>query len=58
MHVFWQTLGLPYAFGGVGHGGGAHAPNEYILVDDIAPFMKTVARFLFRFAEQSAAARV
>jgi len=52
MHLFSAELGLPYAFGGVGHGGGAHGPNEYIMVDDVAPFMKTVARFLYRFAEQ------
>ena len=57
MHVFSDTLGLPYAFGGVGHGGGAHGPNEYIMVDDIAPFTRTVARFLFRFAEHSQAGR-
>jgi acetylornithine deacetylase/succinyl-diaminopimelate desuccinylase-like protein len=57
MHLFSGELGLPYAFGGVGHGGGAHGPNEYIMLDDIAPFMKTVARFLFRFAEQTTGGR-
>jgi acetylornithine deacetylase/succinyl-diaminopimelate desuccinylase-like protein len=57
MHVFSDTLGLPYVFGGVGHGGGAHAPNEYVMVDDIVPFTRTVARFLFRFAEHVEAAR-
>lgn len=51
MYVFSQTLGLPYAFGGVGHGGGAHGPNEYIVVDDLPPFMKSIASFLFRYAE-------
>jgi acetylornithine deacetylase/succinyl-diaminopimelate desuccinylase-like protein len=49
MHVFSDTIGIPYAFGGVGHGAGAHGPNEYIMVDDIAPFMRTVAGFLLRF---------
>jgi len=49
MHVFSDVIGIPYAFGGVGHGAGAHGPNEYIMFDDIAPFMKTVASFLFRF---------
>jgi acetylornithine deacetylase/succinyl-diaminopimelate desuccinylase-like protein len=49
MHVFSEVIGIPYAFGGVGHGAGAHGPNEYIMLDDIALFMKTVASFLFRF---------
>jgi acetylornithine deacetylase/succinyl-diaminopimelate desuccinylase-like protein len=49
MHVFSDVIGIPYAFGGVGHGGGAHGPDEYILVDDIAPFMRSIATFLFRF---------
>lgn len=51
MHVFPDLLGIPYAFGGVGHGGLAHAPDEYILVDDITAFMRSMARFLFRFGE-------
>ncbi|MBL8701733.1 MAG: M20/M25/M40 family metallo-hydrolase [Alphaproteobacteria bacterium] len=55
MHVFTEMIGIPYAFGGVGHGAGSHGPDEYILVDDVAPFMRTVARFLFRFAERRTA---
>jgi acetylornithine deacetylase/succinyl-diaminopimelate desuccinylase-like protein len=50
MHVFTDVIGIPYAFGGVGHGAGAHGPNEYIILDDIVPFMQSVATFLFRFA--------
>ena len=50
MHVFSGVIGIPYAFGGVGHGAGAHGPNEYIMLDDIVPFMKSAASFLFRFA--------
>jgi acetylornithine deacetylase/succinyl-diaminopimelate desuccinylase-like protein len=49
MHVFSDVIGIPYAFGGVGHGAGAHGPNEYIMLEDIVPFMKSVASFLFRF---------
>jgi acetylornithine deacetylase/succinyl-diaminopimelate desuccinylase-like protein len=49
MHVFSDIIGIPYAFGGVGHGAGAHGPNEYIMLDDIVPFMMSVASFLFRF---------
>jgi acetylornithine deacetylase/succinyl-diaminopimelate desuccinylase-like protein len=31
-YVFTQTLGLPMIAGGLGHGSGAHAPNEYMLI--------------------------
>lgn len=29
---FTRTLGLPFVFGGLGHGAGAHAPDEYMLI--------------------------
>lgn len=32
-YVFTQTLGLPMIAGGLGHGSGAHAPNEYMVVE-------------------------
>jgi acetylornithine deacetylase/succinyl-diaminopimelate desuccinylase-like protein len=50
MYLFSDVIGIPYAFGGVGHGGGSHGPDEFILLDDVAPFMKSVASFLCRFA--------
>lgn len=31
-YQFTRTLGLPFVFGGLGHGGGAHAPDEYMLI--------------------------
>ena len=49
MHISSEVIGTPYAFGGVGHGAGAHDPNEYIMFGDIVPFMKSAASFLFRF---------
>lgn len=54
MYVFSDMIGIPYAFGGVGHGAGAHGPNEYIMVDDLAPFMSGVAGFLLRFGRFTA----
>jgi acetylornithine deacetylase/succinyl-diaminopimelate desuccinylase-like protein len=51
MHVFPDLIGIPYGFGGVGHGGLAHAADEYILVDDITTFMRSMARLLFRFGD-------
>ena len=35
-YVFTQTLGLPLVSGGIGHGSGAHAPNEYLVVEPAA----------------------
>ncbi len=29
---FTEVLGLPFVFGGLGHGAGAHAPDEYMLI--------------------------
>ncbi|WP_407351802.1 M20/M25/M40 family metallo-hydrolase [Luteimonas sp. R10] len=31
-YQFTRTLGLPFVFGGLGHGAGAHAPDEYMLI--------------------------
>ncbi len=35
-YQFTRTLGLPFVFGGLGHGSGAHAPNEYMLIHPAA----------------------
>lgn len=32
-YVFTQTLKLPLVAAGLGHGSGAHAPNEYMVVE-------------------------
>lgn len=32
-YVFTDTLGLPTVMGGLGHGSGAHAPNEYLVIE-------------------------
>ncbi|HEX9729438.1 MAG TPA: M20/M25/M40 family metallo-hydrolase [Gemmatimonadales bacterium] len=31
-YQFTERLGLPLVFGGLGHGSGAHAPNEYMVI--------------------------
>ena len=31
-YQFTDRLGLPLVFAGLGHGSGAHAPNEYIVI--------------------------
>ena len=32
-----EPLNLPFVEGGIGHGGRAHAPNEYIVVGEGGP---------------------
>ncbi|MGH7501931.1 MAG: M20/M25/M40 family metallo-hydrolase [Longimicrobiales bacterium] len=32
-YQFTERLGLPLVFSGLGHGSGAHAPNEYMLIE-------------------------
>ncbi|MCM0018390.1 MAG: M20/M25/M40 family metallo-hydrolase [Tagaea sp.] len=53
MYVFSETLGVPYVFGGVGHGAGSHGPDEYILADDVGPFMRSIVSFFYRYAENA-----
>ena len=49
--VFDRILGLPWAAGGVGHGGGAHGPDEYASMDGIRQHIEGVAAFLLAYAE-------
>jgi acetylornithine deacetylase/succinyl-diaminopimelate desuccinylase-like protein len=35
-YQFTRVLGLPFVFGGLGHGSGAHAPNERMLIHPAA----------------------
>ena len=32
-YIFTERLGLPMVMGAIGHGSGAHAPNEYMLIE-------------------------
>jgi acetylornithine deacetylase/succinyl-diaminopimelate desuccinylase-like protein len=51
-YLFDRLLGLPYAIFGLGHGAGAHGPNEYCKVAGMRDFEKSVVTFLYHFAEQ------
>jgi len=53
MHIFSDIIGLPFAFGGLGHGLGAHAANEYLSVESLRPFFRSMASFLFAFAARA-----
>jgi acetylornithine deacetylase/succinyl-diaminopimelate desuccinylase-like protein len=58
-YLFTDTLKLPMLFGGLGHGSGAHAPNEYMVIDPkpgskiagLADLEKFYVDLLFRLAE-------
>ena len=48
--AFSRSLGLPVVAGGLGHGGHAHARNEYFVVEGLRRFEKFMATFLYKFA--------
>jgi len=48
-------LRLPEFYGGLGHGGSIHAPNEYLLVESVRLFEKGTVNYLHHFAERAAA---
>jgi acetylornithine deacetylase/succinyl-diaminopimelate desuccinylase-like protein len=48
--AFSRQLDLPVVAGGLGHGGYAHARNEYFVVEGLRRFEKFVATFLYKFA--------
>lgn len=58
-YVFTDRLGLPMVMGGTGHGSGAHAPNEYLVIHPkpgspiagLAEMEKTYADLLFALAQ-------
>ena len=54
-YVFDRILGVPWVTGGVGHSGGAHAPNEFASVDGLRQHIVAAAEFLVAFAEIGAA---
>ena len=58
-YLFTQRLGLPMLAGGIGHGAGAHGPNEYLVVEPkagskvagLAQMEKFYADLIYAFAE-------
>lgn len=55
MYLFTEVLGLPFAFGGVGHGGRSHAPDEYLMLDGFRSMQRSIVSFLFDFADRARA---
>jgi acetylornithine deacetylase/succinyl-diaminopimelate desuccinylase-like protein len=58
-YIFTERLNLPMVMGALGHGGGAHAPNEYMVIEPragsrvagLAQAEKYYVDFLFAFSE-------
>jgi hypothetical protein len=53
LYVFSKILSVPFAFGGLGHGGLSHVANEYISVEGLRLFQRSMVSFLFNFAGRS-----
>jgi len=49
-YIFSEILGIPYTWGGLGKAGGSHVSNEYLSVDRLRQFEKSIVSFLYRFA--------
>ena len=47
-----KELSLPVTLFGYGSGGNSHAPNEYIVVDDIQLATEVAIRLLFELGKQ------
>jgi acetylornithine deacetylase/succinyl-diaminopimelate desuccinylase-like protein len=56
LYLFSKVLGIPFAFGGLGHGGLSHVANEYISVEGLQLFQRSMVSFLFDFARGSSEA--
>ncbi|UCE45158.1 MAG: M20/M25/M40 family metallo-hydrolase [Methanobacteriota archaeon] len=52
-YLFDQFLGVPWGCAGLGHGGKAHAPNEFAVVDGMREFEKSVVTLFWKFVETS-----
>jgi len=53
LYLFNDFLGVPWGGAGLGHGGNAHAPNEFAVVEGMKDYEKSVITMLWMFAERS-----
>ena len=51
-YLFTDVLQIPFAFGGLGHGGRVHSPNEYATVEGMKRHELSMAAFLYHLAEE------
>lgn len=50
-YLFNDVLGIPWGGSGLGHGGNAHAPNEFAVVKGMKDYEKSVVTMMWKFAE-------
>lgn len=50
-YLFTDRLGIPIAFGGLGHGGNPHSINEYVQISSLIRNEKCNAEFLLKLAQ-------
>jgi acetylornithine deacetylase/succinyl-diaminopimelate desuccinylase-like protein len=53
-YLFDRVLDIPWASGGAGYSGGAHAPNEFATVEGLRQHIVGAAEFLLAFARLAA----
>ena len=51
-YLFSEILRLPYTWGGLGKAGKSHVADEYATVDGLKLFEKSIATFLYKFAQK------
>jgi acetylornithine deacetylase/succinyl-diaminopimelate desuccinylase-like protein len=49
-YLWTQLLKIPATGGGMGHGGKAHSPNEYFVLEGYRDCMKSAVTFLYEYA--------
>lgn len=52
-YLFDQVLGVPWGGAGLGHGGRAHAPNEFAVVKGMKDFEKSTITLICKYVELS-----
>jgi acetylornithine deacetylase/succinyl-diaminopimelate desuccinylase-like protein len=55
LYLFDQVLGIPYVFGGLGHGDRQHSSNEYFTVQGLLDFEKSMVLTMQRYLERAEA---
>ncbi len=50
-YLFTEVLDIPTAMGGLGHGARAHSPNEYVTLEGMKAYEKSVAAFLLNLGD-------
>jgi acetylornithine deacetylase/succinyl-diaminopimelate desuccinylase-like protein len=51
-YLFSRVLGLPVAFGGLGHGGRSHSINEYVTLKGLMRHEFGIAGFLLEYGKK------